>query len=131
MSFLKDLVTRSRAKVRKSINCLLGDTHDHYTSFYPGNQSYIIRKIITRLVRKVPLDDHNIEKIQGIAPDSIVVYTCKNKRFFDFLYFHTRMQAQELPFPELAFDLRFFFLLPVKRVCRIILAQMDHLLHHF
>ena len=128
---LKNLVTKTRAKVRSTIDYLLGDTHEYYTSFYPGNQSVIIRKIITHLVKKVPLDDHNLDKIKGIHPDSIVVFTSKNKRFFDFLYLHTRLKALELPFPELGFDLRFFFLLPVKRVCRILLSHLDYFLHHF
>ncbi|MEH0020112.1 MAG: 1-acyl-sn-glycerol-3-phosphate acyltransferase [Desulfobacter sp.] len=128
---LNNLLIKTRAKIRQSIDYLLGDTHEYYTSFYPGNQSYIIRKLITRLVRKIPLDDHNLDKLKGIDPDSIVVFTSKNKRFFDFLYFHTRLRALELPYPELGFDLRFFFLLPVKRVFRIVLSHLDYFFHHF
>jgi len=128
---LNNLATQIKARMRRSLDCLLGDSYEYFTSFYPGNQSYIIRKIITRLVRKVPLDDHNLDKIKGIKPDSIVVFTCKNKRVFDFLYFHTRLKAMGLPYPEFGFDLRFFFLLPAKRVCRIILSHMDYFLHHF
>ena len=128
---LKNLTAAIRARMRRYIDCLLGDTQDYFTSFYPGNQSYIIRKIINRLVKKVPLDDHNLDKIKGIKPDSIVVFTCKNKRVFDFLFFHTRLKKLDLPYPELGFDLRFFFLLPVKRLARIMMSHMDYFLHHF
>ncbi len=128
---IKSFVSNTRTRLRKYINCLLGDTQDYYTSLYPGNQSYIIKKIITRLVRKLNLDDHNLDKIKNIEPESIVVFVCKNKRIFDFLYFHTKLKALDLPFPELGFDFRFFFLLSIKRGCRILLSHLDYFLHHF
>lgn len=121
----------TRGKIRSYIDFLMGDTHDYYTSFYPGNLSYVIRKIITRLVRKVAIDDHNLEKIKNIETDCIIVFANKNKRYFDFLYFHTRLKSLGLPYPEMGFDIRFFFLLPVKRVCRIILSHLDYFFHHF
>ena len=127
---LKNLASNTKARIRRSIDCLLGDTHDYFTGFYPGNQSYIIRKIIERLTKKVPIDDHNLSKIKSIPSDSIVVFTCKNKRVFDFLYFHTLLKSRDLPYPEFGFDLRFFFLLPVKRVCRIFLSHLDHFIRH-
>ncbi len=128
---LKNFVPSTRAKLRKYLNCLLGNTHDYHTSFYPGNQSYIIKKIISRLVKKVNLDDHNLDKIKNIEKNSIVVYTSKNKRIFDFLYFHTRLKELELPYPELGFDFRFLFFLSLKRIFRIFLSHVDYFLHHF
>ncbi len=128
---IKNLVPNTRAGIRKYINCLLGDTQDYYTSLYPGNHSYIIRKIIISLVKKLTLDDHNLDKIKTIEKTSIVVFASKNKRIFDFLYFHTKLKALDLPFPELGFDFRFFFLLPVKRFCRILLSHLDYFFHHF
>ncbi len=128
---IKSIVPNTRARLRKYINCLLGDTQDYYTSLYPGNQSYIIKKIINNLIKKLSFDDHSLDKIKSIEKTSIVVFASKNKRMFDFLYFHTRLKALDLPFPELGFDLRFFFLLPVKRVCRILLSHLDYFLHNF
>ncbi|RLB91581.1 MAG: glycerol-3-phosphate acyltransferase, partial [Deltaproteobacteria bacterium] len=128
---IKGFVPNTKARLRKYINCLLGDTQDYSANFYPENQSYIIKKIMTRLVTKLSLDDHNLDKIKNIEPDSIVVFASKNKRLFDFLYFHTRLKALDLPFPELGFDFRFFFLLSVKRAARILLSHLDYFLHHF
>ncbi len=128
---IKRLVPNTRARLRQYIDCLLGDTQDYYTSIYPGNLSYIIKKIMTRLVRKIPFDDHNLDKIKSIEPDCIVVFASKNKRIFDFLYYHTKLAPLNLPFPEVGFDFSFFFLLPVKRVARILLSHFDYFLHHF
>ncbi|MCP3944258.1 MAG: glycerol-3-phosphate acyltransferase [Desulfobacteraceae bacterium] len=128
---IKNIVPNTRAKVRKHIDYLLADTHDYYAGIYPGNSSYLIKKIIAHLVKKLSFDDHNLDKIKNIEKESIVIFASKNKRLFDFLYFHTKLKALDLPFPELGFDFRFFFLLPIKRVARILLSQLDYFLHHF
>jgi glycerol-3-phosphate O-acyltransferase len=128
---VKGFVPNTRARLRKYIDCLLGDTLDYYTSIYPGNKSYIIKKIMTRLVKKIPFDDHNLDKIKNIEQESIVVFASKNKRIFDFLYFHTKLKPLDLPFPEIGFDFSFFFILPLKRVVRILLSHLDYFLHHF
>ncbi len=130
-ALLKTLIPRTRARIRTTIDYLLGDTQDYFTNLYPGNHSYIARKILNRLIRKLALDDHNIEKIQYLDPDNHIVFASKNKRLFDFLYFHTRLRHLNLPYPELGFDLRFFFLLPVKRLFRIWLSHLDYFFHHF
>ncbi|HKJ98928.1 MAG TPA: 1-acyl-sn-glycerol-3-phosphate acyltransferase [Desulfotignum sp.] len=130
-ALLKTIVPRTRAKIRTTIDCLLGDTHDYFSNLYPGNHSYITKKILFRLVRKLTLDEHSLEKIHSVDPSSYIVFVSKNKRLFDFLYFHTRLKQLDLPYPELGFDLRFFFLLPIKRLFRIWLSQLDYFFHHF
>ena len=130
-ALLKTLIPRTRARIRTTIDYLLGDTQDYFTNLYPGNHSYIAKKILNRLIRKLTLDDHNLDKIQSLDPDNHIVFASKNKRLFDFLYFHTRLKQLDLPYPELGFDLRFFFLLPVKRLLRIWLSHLDYFFHHF
>ena len=130
-ALLKTLIPRTRARIRTTIDYLLGDTQDYFTNLYPGNHSYIAKKILNRLIRKLTLDDHNLDKIQSLDPDNHIIFASKNKRLFDFLYFHTRLKQLDLPYPELGFDLRFFFLLPVKRLLRIWLSHLDYFFHHF
>ncbi|MCA1784658.1 MAG: 1-acyl-sn-glycerol-3-phosphate acyltransferase, partial [Desulfobacteraceae bacterium] len=129
--FFKTLVPKTRARIRITIDCLLGDKSDYFTNLYPGNSSYIAGKILNRLIRKLTLDDHNLEKIKSLDQNACIVYASKNKRLFDFLYFHTRLKELNLPYPELGFDLGFFFLLPVKRLLRIWLSHLDYFFHHF
>lgn len=128
---LKNLVPNTRARIHTYINYLLNDTHDYYTCFYPGNHSPIIKRIMTPLVRKIDFDDHNLDKIKTLDKGSIVVFASKNKRIFDFLYFHTRLKALDLPYPEIGFDFRFFISLPVKQIWRILLSHLDYVLYHF
>ncbi|NOX33327.1 MAG: glycerol-3-phosphate acyltransferase [Deltaproteobacteria bacterium] len=128
---LKGLIANFRLRLRKLIDCMLGNTYDYFLCFYPGNSGYFIQKLIKRLINKLNFDDHNIEKIKNIDKDSIVVYASKNKRVLDFLYYHTKLESLGLPYPQIGFDFRFFFLLPVKRLFQIFLCHMDHFFHHF
>ncbi|MCP3873468.1 MAG: glycerol-3-phosphate acyltransferase [Desulfobacteraceae bacterium] len=128
---LKDRFKSLRLKLRNMIDCMLGNTYDYFLCFYPGNSGYFIKKLIRRLINKINFDDHNIEKIKNIKKDSIVVYASKNKRILDFLYYHTKLKSHELPYPQIGFDFRFFFLLPVKRLFRIFFCHIDHFVHRF
>lgn len=128
---LKRLVLDFRLKLRSLMDFMLGNTYDYFLCFYPDNSGYFIQKLIKRLINKLNFDEHNIEKIKNIDPDSIVVYASKNKRMLDFLYYHTKLKSLDLPYPQIGFDFRFFFLLPVKRLCQIFLCHVDYFLHHF
>ena len=110
---------------------MLGNTYDHFLCFYPGNSGFLIKRLIKRLVNKLNFDDHNIKKIKKIDQDSIVVYTSKNKRYLDFLYYHTKLKELDLPYPQIGFDFRFFFLLPVKQLFQFFLCHIDYFLHNF
>lgn len=128
---LKDAIVHSRLKLRSMINCLLENNYDYFLCYYPGNSGFFIKKLIKRLVSNLNFDDHNLEKIKDIHKESIVVYTSKNKRILDFLYFHTKLKSHDMAFPQIGFDFSFFFLLPVKRIFQIFICQMDYFLHHF
>ena len=125
------LIHRFRTRIRSMIECMLKNTHDYFLCFYPGNSGYFIRKLIQRLVNKLNFDEHNIEKIKNLPCDSIIVYACKNKNTLDFIYYHTKLKSLDLPYPQIGFDFRFFFLLPVKRLLRFFLSQADYFFHHF
>ncbi len=110
---------------------MLGNTYDHFLCFYPGNSGFLIKRLIQRLVNKLNFDEYNIKKIKEIDQDSIVVYTSKNKRYLDFLYYHTKLKELDLPYPQIGFDFRFFFLLPVKQLFQFFLCHIDYFLHNF
>ena len=128
---VKNFYTNSRLKLRRGIDCMLDNTYDYFLCFYPSDSGYFIQRLIKRLINKLNFDTHNIEKIKNINTDSIVVYASKNKRILDFLYYHTKLKGLDLPFPQIGFDFRFFFLLPVKRLFQIFFCHLDYFLHHF
>ena len=128
---IKNFIMQIRLRIRCAIEYMLGNNYDYFLCFYPGNSGFFVKKLIKRLVNKLNFDEYNIKKLQAIDKDSIVVYTSKNKRFLDFLYYHTKLKSLDLPYPQIGFDFRFFFLLPAKRLLQIFLCHFDYFLHHF
>jgi len=128
---LKSLVTNSGRKLRSMVESMLGNSFDYFLCYYPGKSGYFVRKLIRWFIRRINFDDNHINKIQNINDDSIVVYASKNKRTLDFLYYHSKLKSLDLPFPQIGFDFRFFFLLPVKHLFHIFVSHVDHLFRHF
>ena len=127
----KNFIKNIKFRIRCAIKYMLGNTYDHFLCFYPGNSGFLIKRLIKRLVNKLNFDEYNIKKIKEIDQDSIVVYTSKNKRYLDFLYYHTKLKALDLPYPQIGFDFRFFFLLPVKQLFQFFLCHIDYFFHNF
>ncbi|MBT3387956.1 MAG: glycerol-3-phosphate acyltransferase [Desulfobacula sp.] len=116
---------------RKQIDWLLGNRYDYFRCYYPGNHGYLVPWMIRRLVNRINFADSHIQKIKNSEPGAIIVYAGKNKSTRDFLYFHTKLKSLGLPYPRICFDFNFFFLLPLKRLLRILICHLDHFLHHF
>ena len=134
MSIIRSItagVDKTRASIRKYIDCLLKGSHDYYTCFYPGNTGFFVRKSMEHITGRIQMDDHDMNKIRAIDPENYLIFAAKEKHLFDFLYFHTTLKKEGLPHPEIGFDFKFFFTLPIKRLFRILLAQMDHYFHHW
>ncbi len=127
----KRLLSGAVQKLNGLIDYLLDHTHDYFLCLYPVNKGFFIHKLVRKLSKRINLDDDNIEKLNQINSGSIVVFASKTKRMTDFIYFHTKLKDLELPYPELGFDLRFFFLQPVKRLLRVLLCHIHHYLRHF
>ncbi len=100
-------------------------------SLYEKNHSLLLKFFLDRMTTKGTLDNHHLEKIQNIPKDATVVFVLKNKRVLDFLYLHTKLQALDTHFPTFGFDYNFFFLLPIRRIFRIITAQIKYASKHF
>ncbi|MCP4022387.1 MAG: glycerol-3-phosphate acyltransferase [Desulfobacteraceae bacterium] len=128
---LKNLVRDTRKKLRNYIDCLLANSYDYYTCFYPGNSGIIPNKLIKGVIKKIHIDEPNQAKLKDINPGNIVVFASKNKRSFDFLFYHTKLKCMDLPYPSIGFDFIFFFLLPVKHLFRILLCHLDYFFHNF
>ncbi|MFA5902400.1 MAG: 1-acyl-sn-glycerol-3-phosphate acyltransferase [Desulfobacula sp.] len=128
---LKNPVKKLRVKLRDLINHVLENSSDYFLCYYPGDSGYLIQRVIGRLINKINFDEHNIEKIKNIDPDSIIVYASKTKRGLNFLYYHIKLKSINLPYPEIGFDFRFFLLLPVRRLFQIFVCHMDYFFHYF
>ncbi|MBF0412406.1 MAG: 1-acyl-sn-glycerol-3-phosphate acyltransferase [Desulfamplus sp.] len=107
------------------------EANDNFACFYPGNSGFLPSYIINNFFDKIKLDPKKTEKLNRLNEKGVVIYVGKYKSLFEFLYYHTALKKAALPYPEIAFEVRFFFLLPVKKLIRIGISQIDSLLRRF
>lgn len=132
ISFFSTLIKKTKQVYSKCINYALGGTgHDYFTCFYPGNTGCITSFVLNRIFSNIRIDRKKTQMLLHLNEKGIVIYTGKYKSLFDFLYFHTILKNAALPYPELGFDLKFFFLLPVKRLFKIFISEIDFFLRTF
>ncbi|MFO7713976.1 1-acyl-sn-glycerol-3-phosphate acyltransferase [Desulfosarcina sp.] len=114
-------------KVRRWIDRLLKNSHDHYFCFLPSPTGTLSSAFLKRLVSGVFMGAEQADILKNIPDKAIVVYTTKYKSHFEFLFAHTRYRQLSLPIPELVFDSGSFLWQPLSRVFRICLAYLDEL----
>ncbi|SLM30526.1 PlsB [Desulfamplus magnetovallimortis] len=113
------------------IQSVLGQNNDHFSCFYPGNSGFLPAYALDKIFRRIKIDKRKIDKLDRLNEKGIVIYVGKYQSLFEFLYYHTTLKKSALPYPEIAFGVKFFFLLPVKSFFRIIKSHLDHMLRHF
>lgn len=130
-SKLGRLVSQIKIKFRRYTNCLLENTVDYYTCYYPGNHGFFTKKLIHLLTSRLVINEDQVSKLSHFKEDDIIIYASKYKSVYNFLFSHTRLKALGLPYPVIGFDFRFLFLLPAKRLFQMMIAHLDWFFHHF
>jgi glycerol-3-phosphate O-acyltransferase len=123
------LFTRWRVRLRRWIQYLLADTHNHFLFHLPARKG-LIPFLMGRLFLGIRIDDEQQEVLRNLPSEAIVVYTIKFKSYFEYLFYHTRYQKLKLPVPELGFGYRPLMLQRVSKTLRAVLAQLDWLITH-
>lgn len=130
-SKLTEKVELTKEFMRNGINNLLNNTNDHFACFYPETKNGLLSFIFHRAFSKIKLDKKKRGKLHKLNEKGIVIYTGKYRTLFEFLYFNSALRKAGLPYPEIAFEFKFFFLQPVTKVFRIVLFQINYFLHNF
>ncbi len=126
-----DILRKIKHIWNKNISTIMGERGEHFACFYPGNSGILPSYIIDGCFDKIKLDPKKTAKLSRLNEKGVVIYVGKYKSLFEFLYCHTSLKKLALPYPEIAFETKFFFLLPVKKIFRIILFQLDNFLRTF
>ncbi len=109
----------------------LQGTYNHYRCFFPKRRGGLTALILRFLFSGIRLNSSQTDVLRTIPEDAIVVYVIKYKSYFEYLFYHTRYAKEGLPVPEIGFDYKFFFMQPVARIFRIVLAHLRYFIHHF
>lgn len=114
-------------KIRKWMNRLLKNSHDHYFCFLPSPTGTLSAFFLDRLFSGIFMGGEQADIVKNIPDEAIIVYTTKYRSRFEFLFAHTRYRQLHLPVPQLAFDSDIYFWQPLSRIFRICLAYLDEL----
>jgi len=120
-----------RSKFRNWINTLLKGTHSHFASYLPGSKGRLATWVLKRFYSGIKENQDQIAIFENLPADAIFIYVNKHKSYFEFLYYHSRYQELELPYPEIGFGYRVFLWQPFSRLLRMLLANLHYLLTKF
>ena len=117
-------------KIRQLINKAIDGSHNHYSCFLPKKLGIVSSRILKLFYSGIKVDLDQTEKIKHIEKDAIIVYATKFKSYFEYLFYFTRYQQSQLPFPIFGFEYKVWLWQPLSRILRIFLAQLDFFLQH-
>ncbi len=116
---------------RKYFEGFLGNTRDHYSCYFPGDIGFFPSLILKLFFSGITVSKDQTLLIEKLPRNAMVIFTSKHKSYFEFIFYHTRYRHENLPYPEIGFGYRIWFMQPVLRILRILTAGFDHFLHHF
>jgi glycerol-3-phosphate O-acyltransferase len=67
--------------------------------------------------------------LEQIEDDRVIVYATKFKSHFEYLFYYSRYQQNNLPYPQIGFDYQVYFWQPISRLIKMILAHLDYFIH--
>jgi len=110
---------------------MLNNQAGYFACLYPGTKGFLTRFFFNHLFSKIGLDKKKAGKLNDLNGKGTVIYVSKYKSIIDFIICRTLFEKDALPYPEIFFDTVFFFLLPVKRLFKIFITQLDSLIRTF
>ena len=115
-------------RLRRLLDTALQHTHNHYSCFVPARTGFFSGLLLKAFFSGIKLEKGQTAVIENIPDDAVIVYAAKHKAFFEYLFYHTRYSQISLPVPEIWFDRKVLLWQPLKRIFRILLANLDHLI---
>jgi glycerol-3-phosphate O-acyltransferase len=114
---------------RKSSNWIrraLNGTHNHYSCYLPDKLGRLPSLILRLFYSGIRTTKDQIAVLQQIEDDAIVVYATKFRSYFEYLFYYSRYQKDNLPYPQIGFYYQVYFWQPVSRLIKMMLAHIDY-----
>ncbi len=111
------------------IDRVLDGTHHHYSCYLPDKLGRLASFILRLFYSGIKTAKDQLAELQQIEDDAIVVYATKFKSYFEYLFYYSRYQKYNLPYPQIGFDYHVYFWQPISRLIKMMLAHIDYLIH--
>ena len=116
-------------KWNRSIGKMLKGTHNHYSCALPKKLGMFSSLILKLFYSGIKTDKGQTEVLQKLEGDAVIVYATKFKSYFEYLFYYSRYQQIDLPYPQIGFDYRVYFWQPLSRLLKILVAHIDYFIH--
>jgi glycerol-3-phosphate O-acyltransferase len=108
------------------IHRVLNGTHNHYSCYLPDKLGRLPTLILRLFYSGIKTTKDQIAVLQQIEDDAIVVYATKFKSYFEYLFYYSRYQKNNLPYPQIGFYYQVYFWQPLSRLIKMMLAHIDY-----
>jgi len=118
--------SRLGQKGKEIFHRLLQDSRDYFFCMLPAPTGYLSSWFLKVFFSGIRVDPDQIHLIQNIPKDAIIVYVNKYRSRFEYLFYHTRYHALNLPVPEIWMDNNVVIWQRLSRIFRIFLTHAHH-----
>jgi glycerol-3-phosphate O-acyltransferase len=112
------------------IHRALNGTHNHYSCYLPDKLGKLPSLILKLFYSGIKTNKDQIAILQQIEDNAIVVYATKFRSYFEYLFYYSRYQKHNLPYPQIGFYYQVYFWQPVSRLIKMMLAYIDYFIHN-
>jgi glycerol-3-phosphate O-acyltransferase len=116
-------------KLSNWISRVLDGTHNHYSCYLPDGLGTLSALILRLFYSGIKINADQTAILQQIEPDAVIVYATKYKSSFEFLFYYSRYQKLNLPYPQIGFDYQIYSWQPLSRLIKMMLAHVDYFIH--
>jgi glycerol-3-phosphate O-acyltransferase len=111
------------------IHRVLNGTHNHYSCYLPEKLGWLPSFILKLFYSGIKTHRDQTTVLEQIEDDRVIVYATKFKSHFEYLFYYSRYQQNNLPYPQIGFDYQVYFWQPISRLIKMILAHLDYFIH--
>ena len=116
-------------KWNRLIGRLLKGTHHHYSCTLPDNLGMFSSLILKLFYSGIETDQKQINILHQLEENAVIVYATKFRSHFEYLFYYTRYQQIQLPYPQVGFDYNIYFWQPLSHLLKILVANVDYFIH--
>lgn len=98
--------------------------------YMPQKKGVFTGLFLKAIFSRITLDPSQGKTLRNIDKSGIVIFVNKYKSKFDFLFYHTRLSHENLPYPVIGFDYRLLAWQPLRRIIKGSWFYICHLFHH-
>ena len=113
-------------KIKTILNRLLQGSQDHFLCMLPYPTGRLSNWFLKHFYSGIRIDPDQTDLIRNTPKDAIIVYVNKFRSNFEYLFYHTRYGALDIPVPEIWLNANAVVWQPLSSLFRIFLTHTHH-----